>query len=209
MTILNRLASALGRNDEVPNQALAKEIAATNDASAVEALVAALAHPDKDIQSDAIKVLYEIGAVKPELIANYVNEFIALLNSSNNRLVWGGMTALGAIADRRTYEICSQVDVILQATEGGSAITQDWGIRVLAAVVAHAPECAERVLPFLVDFLEHCAGKDLPRHAESCLVAITRENRREFVSVLEDRVSSLKGAQIKRVEKVIAKLNAL
>src|SRR5215211_7819929 len=103
MSVLNRLASALERNDEVPNQLLAKEIAEAEDTAAVQELINHLTDPSKAIQSDCIKVLYEIGALKPELLANgvAVEAFIRLLSSRNNRLVWGGMTALGAIADRQ------------------------------------------------------------------------------------------------------------
>lgn len=71
MSIINQLASALGRRDEVPNQELAKKIAETNDEAAVQELVENLQHKNKDIQNDCIKVLYEIGELKPGLISTY------------------------------------------------------------------------------------------------------------------------------------------
>ena len=86
MTVLDKLASALDRGDEAPNITLAQEIAAAQDADAVRELIAHLADANKDIASDCIKVLYEIGALKPELIADYVDNFIALVGSRNNRL---------------------------------------------------------------------------------------------------------------------------
>ena len=39
MTILNKLACSLGRRDEVPNQELAEQIVAANDAAAVKELI--------------------------------------------------------------------------------------------------------------------------------------------------------------------------
>jgi hypothetical protein len=42
MTVLDKLASALGRRDEVPNQELAATVARTNDPAAVRELVAGL-----------------------------------------------------------------------------------------------------------------------------------------------------------------------
>ena len=84
MTILNKLASALDRSDEVPNQILAKEIAASGDKAAVQELVDNLANKNKDIQSDCIKALYEIGERKPTLIAGYRQTFAKLLDSKNN-----------------------------------------------------------------------------------------------------------------------------
>src|SRR5262245_32430609 len=99
MSVLQKLASALGRRDETPNQELAKSIAASKDAGAVAELVEHLADKNKDIQSDCIKVLYETGERNPALIAPHIEVFAKLLDSKNNRLAWGAMTALDAIAD--------------------------------------------------------------------------------------------------------------
>jgi len=69
MSVLSKLATALNRKDEIPNVALAEEIVRKNDAGAVSQLVANLSNRDKNIQSDCIKVLYEIGQRDPKLIA--------------------------------------------------------------------------------------------------------------------------------------------
>lgn len=213
MSVLNRLASALGRGDEAPNEALAQEIAERRDTEAVRELIAHLNDKNKDIQSDCIKVLYEVGAREPELIADGVDEFIQLLGSRNNRLVWGGMTALGAIAPLRAAEIFQQIDVIMKATDEGSVITQDWGVRVLAAVSAQSAPYEQRIFPFLLQFLRGCSPKDLPRHAESVLVAanaaFNATNRDDLLTVLEARKDALKEAQRKRLEQVIRKIKAL
>jgi hypothetical protein len=209
MSVLNKLASALARGDEMPNQLLAKEIAEADDQKGVQELVDGLASPDKAIQSDCIKVLYEIGALKPELIAPYVDTFLKLLQSRNNRLVWGAMTALGAIADRRATEIGKQLGVIVEATRDGSVITQDWGVRVLATVAAKDEKYTTQIFTFLKSFLQKCPPKDLPRHTESCLVAVKASNRDELLPILEARKVSLKPAQAKRLDQVIRKMRAL
>ena len=87
MTILNRLATALKRRNETPNQLLAEEIVRTNDEYAVEELVENLRNKNRNIQSDCIKVFYEIGERKPALIAGFHKQFGKLLDSPNNRLV--------------------------------------------------------------------------------------------------------------------------
>src|SRR5690606_41944549 len=69
------------------------------------------------------KVLYEIGAIKPELIEDYVDEFVALLKHQDNRLVWGGMTALGTMAHRQSDAIAQHIDTLIDTTENGSVIT--------------------------------------------------------------------------------------
>jgi hypothetical protein len=212
MTVLDRLASALSRGDEAPNQALAREIADGEDAEAVRELIAHLSDANKEIASDCIKVLYEIGALKPELIADYADDFIKLLHSRNNRLVWGAMTALGSIAPMRAEDIFRQIDVITEATQNGSVITQDWGVRVLATVSAQDSAYEKRIFPFLLTFLRDCPPKDLPRHAESVLDsgAVNAGNRDALLAVLEGRKGTLnKAAQSKRIEQVIRKIKAL
>lgn len=57
MSVLHKLASTLGRRDEVPNQKLAREILRAKDKGAVKELVENLANKDKRIQSDSVTVL--------------------------------------------------------------------------------------------------------------------------------------------------------
>ena len=49
-------------------------------------MVENLGNKDKSIQSDCIKVLYEIGYIKPILISNYVNEFTKLLTAFSDKI---------------------------------------------------------------------------------------------------------------------------
>src|SRR2546422_884291 len=99
MSALEKIASMQGRRDEVPNQELAKELAAKADRKGIKEIADNLWNKDKNIQADCIKVLYEIGYLKPELIGGYVSDFVKLLSSKNNRLVWGAMTALTTVAE--------------------------------------------------------------------------------------------------------------
>ncbi|MCB9438201.1 MAG: hypothetical protein H6673_14585 [Anaerolineales bacterium] len=207
MSVLNRIASALNRNDEVPNQELAKELVESGDSVGIAELVAALDNPSKAIRNDCIKVLYEIGYLQPELITPHAEAFIQHLHSRDNRMVWGAMTALGMIAPLQAIIIGQHLDEVQRVTEKGSVITQDWGIRVLAAVSAHAPEHEGRIFPFLLNFLQECRPKDVPGHAESCMVAVNSANRAQMVAVLEARLPALTPPQTKRVQKVIRQIN--
>jgi len=62
--IINRLSSSIGKRDEVPNQELAQKICENRDTSVIEELISNLSGTNKAIQSDCIKVLYEIGYVQ-------------------------------------------------------------------------------------------------------------------------------------------------
>jgi hypothetical protein len=56
------------RRDEVPNQQLAKELAETENKAGIKEIAKNLQHKNKSVQSDCLKVLYEIGYLKPDLI---------------------------------------------------------------------------------------------------------------------------------------------
>ena len=79
MSVLDRLAAAQGRRDEAPNQELARELAERGDREGIRELVANLGHADQNVRSDCLKTLYEIGYLKPELVAEYAAEFLRLL----------------------------------------------------------------------------------------------------------------------------------
>ena len=207
MSILDQLASAQDRKDEQPNIQLAQSIADNDNHEAVQELVANLKNKNKAISSNCIKVLYEIGDCKPALIVDYVDEFVGILKGRNNRLIWGAMTALGAIASLKADEIWVHIETIIRATENGSVITQDWGIRVLATVASSNTDYEARILPFLLDFLRQCKPKDLPRHAESVIVTINADNQADFIKLLTDRKPSLRPSPAKRIDKILKGLS--
>ena len=78
MSVINRLATTLGRRDDVPNRELARELAETKAVEDIRELVANLQNRDRKIQSDCIKVLYEVGYIAPELIAEYGDKVIKI-----------------------------------------------------------------------------------------------------------------------------------
>ncbi|MDQ0090214.1 hypothetical protein J2T12_003628 [Paenibacillus anaericanus] len=205
--MLTKLGSSLGRNDEEPNIELAVELCETNNIKGIEEIVQGLKCKDKAIANDCIKVLYEIGSRKPELIADYTNEFISLLLSKNNRLAWGSMTALATIADLSADEIYSKLDIVKKAYEAGSVITVDNSITVFAKLCKANELYQEEVFPFLMQHLATCRSKEVPQHAERMMICITADNSKDFVEVLEKRRVDLTDSQNKRINKIIKSLS--
>ena len=209
MTIIDKLASSLNRRDEVPNQKLAKQIVDRNDEKAVEELVGNLTNKDREIQSDCIKVLYEVGERKPALIAKYAGEFSSLLDSENNRLVWGGMAALDQIALADPKTIYGMLTKIVGSGERGSVITRDHTVGILIKLASLA-QYREKVIPLLIEQLKRSPTNQLPMYSENLVPIVTDKNRAAFVRTLASRLDDIqKVAKRKRVERVIAKLNRL
>lgn len=151
-------------------------------------------------------MLYEIGEREPALIAPFADEFIDQVSSNNNRMVWGAMTALGTIAGVSADAIWRRLGEVIDANDAGSVITQDWGIRVLATVSSTKKARETRIFPYLIAFLGNCIPRDVPKHAESMLVAVHDGNREKFVRALKAREKALKPSQMARLRKVYGAL---
>lgn len=205
MDVLANLASSLGRRDEVPNQELARAIVASDDKQAVDTLVSLVDDKDKNIQSDAIKVLYEIGEQAPALIAHQAGVFLRMLGHKNNRLVWGAMTALDAIAGINHKEVFPQLAQILSVADTGSVITRDHAVGILIKLSAHQPYY-ETCFPLLLEQLSTCPNNQLAMYAERSLPLIGPDNKTAFIEILHARIDGLeKASQQQRIEKVIKK----
>src|SRR5689334_18956999 len=149
-SILPRLASSLGRRDEVPNQELAAVIAKNNNMPAIAELVANLDNKNSRIKSDCIKTLYEIGEIKPELLAGYIGDFKKLLTHKDNRMRWGGMSALARICVIDPAGIYKILPEVMAAAETGSVITKDNAVRILGCLASNK-RYAKNAIPLLFE----------------------------------------------------------
>lgn len=208
MTALDRLACSLGRRDEVPNQELARDLAARKDAAGIREIAEGLWNKDRKVQADCVKVLYEVGYLDPSQIGAYVEDFVKLLKSRNNRLVWGGMIALGLAAQVNPAAVFQHLDEIKQARETGSVITVDNAVSALANTAAANVKYNAAIFPYLLDHLKVCRPKEVPQHAEKTLPAVTSSNKADFIAVLEKRMEDLSGGGLARVKKVIKQAQA-
>jgi hypothetical protein len=200
---LNRIAFFRNRRDEVPNQELAKELARAKDRKGIREIADHLYDDNSRIQSDCIKVLYEIGYLDPTLITKYADRFVKSLEGKNNRLVWGGMIALSTVAALKAKELHPYREAIMRAIDKGSVITQDNGVEVLARIASVRPAYEGDIFPYLLRHLATCRPKDVAQRSEKTVVAVNAKNKRAFIRVLEQRLSSLSGTQKSRVKRVI------
>ncbi|MEK6153617.1 hypothetical protein WIW50_10175 [Flavobacteriaceae bacterium 3-367] len=206
MTVLDKLASSLDRRDEIPNQELAREIVTTGDEEAVTELMGLLNHKDKAVLHDCIKVLYEIGEQRPQLIAKHWKRFLTLLEHKDNRLQWGAMTALGTIARERPKEIHAKLPLIMDAADKGSVITRDHAVNILIQLAAF-PKYAKNAFALLNEQLLKSPVNQLPMYAERSLPIITDHNKTRFVDTLQLRLKEVeKESRRKRIEKVLKKV---
>lgn len=207
--MIEKLACKLGRNDEIPNIELAEYLCRQNDIAGVKEIIDGFKGKDKEVANDCIKVLYEIGGRNPNLISDYANDFISCLRSKNNRLVWGSMMALAAIAECASEPIYDKLAVVTAAYEEGSVITVDNSISVFAGLCKANADYAKTVLPIIINHLKKCKPREVPQHSERAAICFNNENAEEFINVLEKRKTDLTTTQQTRVNRLLKKLNSL
>ena len=147
MSVLEKLACSQNRRDEVPNQELARELVETQNREGLREIAENLWNKESNVQSDCLKVLYELGYLAPELIADYVDDFLKLLKHRNNRMVWGSMIALSTIAASKADELIGHLPEIIRTMEAGTVITNDAGIKILADMAASKEKYRPQIVP--------------------------------------------------------------
>lgn len=203
MTVISKLSSSLGQKGNDANITLAKEIAEAENRNAIKELVENLKNKDKKIQADCIKTLYEAAYIKPDLIANYYTEFLDLLSSKNNRLVWGGMIALVTITDLKSKELFESIDLISETVNKGSVITVDSGIEIFSKLNKYS-EYQDKVENLLTDQLWKCPSKQLPKYMEKSTISINKKNKEIYQKIINERkIECEKESQVKRLDKVL------
>lgn len=157
----------------------------------------------KALRHDCIKVLYEVGKIRPELINKHVETFLKLLDSRSNRMVWGVMIALSTVVAREAEAIHARIDRIYRTMAVGSVIAIDAGVRVLSGVASTKPEYNREILPYLLEPQRTCCSKEIPQHTESIMLAVGTENIEELLVILAERKEELTKPQEIRVERII------
>jgi hypothetical protein len=203
MTILSKLSSSQGRNDDELNKALGRELVETNNVAGVREIAQNLRNTNKRVQIDCLSVLEQVGRLDPGMIEDYVAEFIELIFSKENRLVWSSMIDLALIADRKPKEIFEKYDGIVEVIEKGSVITKDNGIKTLAKVASTNAKYKETIVPYLFQQLRSCRPKSVPQYAESIQPAVDADSQDEYIDILNTRLIDLSEAQQRRVKKLL------
>ncbi len=207
ISVLTILATTLNRRDEIPNIELAEKITLKKDTIAVKELINLLQHKSKDIRFDSIKVLYEIAERDPSLIKPFSNIIIDLLQSKDNRMVWGAMHALDALTIEDPKSIHDHLPFIMLAAEKGSVITKDHAVGILLKL-CRLKKFSLNAFILFIELLENCPPNQVPMYAENAISIIDDQNKQQFIRTLRKRIPDIeKETKIKRVEKVIKKIS--
>ena len=206
MTWISKIAFNQNIRNEVPNKELAKELADGNHAEGIKEISSYLFDNNKSVASDCLAVLYTIGYEKPALIQGYTDVFLSLLESKNNRMVWGSMIALSTIAPLKADILFKKVDLILQTMREGTLITEVWGLKTLVNLSLAKSTYKDKLLPVLFDYLEKCRPIDFATRVETIMPVIKSPAEQEvFDRIIEVKSKELSDSQLKKLRLIVKK----
>jgi hypothetical protein len=201
--LLNRLGYLQTRRDRTPNLDLARDLATRHDLAGIREIAENMWNDNKNIHSDCMNVMYEIGRVDPNLITPYAGEFIKFLKSKHQNMAQGAMIALSEVAKVKPDFIFKHLDEIKKVKETGSEIAVNKSISALAQTAAANEDYSKVVFPYLLQHILSCHHKEVPEHAERILPAVNENNKAEFIKTLEKRQDELSGSDFTRLNKII------
>jgi len=206
MNWISKIAFNRNIRNETPNKELAQELIDTENKQGIKEISEYLYDKNKSISSDCLSVLYTIGYNKPELIQDYTDEFLELLESKINRMVWGSMIALSTIAPLKPDYLYKRIDLILRTIKEGTLITEVWGIKTLVNLSISNVEYKNRLIPILFDYLEKCRPIDFPKRIETILPVVDSSEDNEIIDrIVAIKHSELSDSQAKKLKSVLKK----
>lgn len=199
--------SVLGGGDQNPDQDLAFRLAVANDKQAVEELAEQLNHSEKESQRACIRLLLEIGAINPELIAPLAPVFLEFIKESSNPLKSEGMKALALLVFENPSFIYKSLPVILEAAGKGSEKTRTETVHILVQL-CQIPVFAAASFAYLLDLLRESSVNQLPRYVERMREILNEDNKGRVLEMLNKRLDEQEeDLKRKQIEQVIKKCN--
>ena len=159
-------------------------------------LIDALENKDKKAASDSIDYLEDNGKDKPAELVPFVKTFGELIQSKDNRIVWGSMYCLRYIASVDAKLVKPYLEKVSNLLVEGSVISQDnaaWIIGYLAN---------DDLLKSFLRHIEVSRPKDAIAHTDYFLQASNGYHASEVIAELEKRSSEFNPSQLKRFEKI-------
>ncbi len=206
MHVVSQLASSLDRRDEEPNIALAEKLASEGDTASIAILVDLLSTGTKALKHDAIKTLYETAERRPELLAPHVDTFLEVLRSKDNRMVWGAMSALAALAAVTPEKLMSEINAILEIADRASVISKDKAMALLATLNSD-PRYHDILMPVIFTRLANAATNQTPMYAELTAPSLLQDDIPRFEEIVRTRIAEIpQPAKKARLEKLLRKL---
>lgn len=208
MSILDQLASRRGTLAAEPNKEVAQQCA--ENPALLEELRPHLQSRDKRLQSDVAEIFTETARLNPELVLPYVDDLLALLTTKNNRALWEMLAGLALVAGRVPDRVYPHVEQLFHLARTGSVIVVDGAVQTLARVAAARADYASAIVPGLLERLEACIPRDVPRLGGYILSATLANPgyKPQMAAILKRRLPECNQSAQARVRSLLREMEA-
>lgn len=209
MSAIDKIACKVGARDEVPNQELAISLVEQNDTAGLDEIASYLYDKNKSIASDCLKVLYEAGYINPQMTTKYTPDFLKLLTSKNNRMVWGAMIAVSNITPFEHEKVFEKIDLIMNLTRTGTVITHIHGINVMLKLCLIDKSYYNKLYPTLINYLKECRPVDFGKRVELYVSIINDDNKDDILEIVTTRLPDTNKSQQSRIKKALKSVDII
>ena len=181
-------ASASQRPGSGPAASLASEVIAGTSSVSLDQYVAQLSDPKDATSQQAAKVLEELSATKPELLAPHIEQLVTMLGSSRPRLAQTAAHVLPILARVTPAKVAKQLKTMQAAFPSASELAKDGLVRTFVALCVASVTYQKRLIDSFELALRTADAKQLPGWVEHILPALKGEPYAQARTVAEQRV---------------------
>ncbi len=210
MSIKEKLSYVKGRGDQGPNKQLAQEIVEKEGHDSIRELIALFdTKPHVAIQKDCSLTLAWIAKTNPQMMVHYTDYFLNKLGNPVNRVIWGSMITLTAIAPFQQEKLFENLPDILHAMDTGTVVTRDHGYRILITLYQNQTYQKD-VFTLILEQLTKAPSNQLGQYAERLIDVLNLSHKPELMTLLESRFEDIENEHhVRRLEKNLKKLSRL
>jgi hypothetical protein len=189
------------KKDRAPSavQALALELAASNDGQAVLRHAIALEDDREAAANQAARLMQELSDIKPELLVPLIERFARLLISKNKRVVASSASALAPLSRIAPAKVAKQLPLLTQNWEHTTDEGKDGLVRTFAGLCTASVAYQKRLEPALARALGEAEPKLLIRWTEIVLPALKGEPHARARAVVEERLPAIPRPQAQKI----------
>lgn len=206
MILLGRLSSQIGERSEEGNRYVAKMC--LNEPSLLKEIKCGLTVSDDRLVGDCTEVLTFIAEQQPELIIQYSNDLLNLIDHKKSKVRWEAMHAISFIVGYIPDEITPLLPKLSRMiNEDNSTIVRDYCIETFCQYARIGEKEALEVFPYLKIALYAWGGKHQARVLKGFLFICQSTDKftLEIRGLTEDYIDDKRGV-VKKAVKALVKL---
>ncbi len=203
MGVLDELSSATG--DKGSNKELIKQCLV--NPAFLHTIAEGLRTGSQNVKVDCAEILITVCKTRPELLANFVTDFLDASRAKVKKIAKLGFSGLFYVTRANPNEVYAEREYLLHmAQEGGSLRLP--AVEVIAALCGNNPNYRGKLLGNLMRIFNTVTDKDLPQWVKAVAPAVegSADAFKRLERTLAGRLDTLPEQVQKRLDKLIVKL---